>query len=362
MCRPNPTGVGQWVEGLVRGLVKSMPDTDFVFFHLAIPESKMRIAGKNVQEVVLTQLPGKLFRLLYVLGLAPKLEQLLGVDTIETVIFPEFYAWPVRTRNARIYAFIPDTTYLDVPQYVPHRYFRWLLHKGVSHSTRVSTSIVVCSEATKRSINAHYGYPLDRIVVAYPGYEPVAAAHSPAEIDVPDECILFVGTLEPRKNIAHLIQGYVALPHSLRKQYPLILAGGKGWLDSEITELIQRHAEDGVRAVGYVSASDRERLYEAAVVFAYPVRYEGFGMPIIEAQAHGVPVLATRNSSLPEATGTAAQFCETSVESISEQLKRLLEDPKLRTRLSRQGKTHAATFTWARSQKILVVLIQKYNR
>lgn len=342
----------------MRGLVRDLPEVTFVFFHFSIPESRLRIKGENVKEVTLTSISGKMFRLLYVLGLAPSLESLLRVGALDTVIFPSFYAWPVRTKSTRIMTFVPDTTYLDVPQYVEHSYFRWILRKGVQYSARVSQQMVVCSEATKRSIQSHYGRVSESISVIYPGYEKAKLAETPAAIDIPKKHILFVGSLEPRKNIANLIRGYVALPKKLREDYPLVLAGGKGWLDDEITQLIGRHAKDGVRAVGYVTSADRERLYSTATVFAYPVMYEGFGMPVIEAQSHGVPVLSTNNSSLPEATGGIAEYCETNPESITRHLAIVLQDRKLRQELSKKGLTHAAKFTWLHSQKLLTRLIR----
>jgi len=361
LCRSQRTGVSYWVEGLITGLVAQRPDTDFVFFHFAGDDHPLRIKGKNVREITIKKMPGKLFRLLYVAGLVPRLEWLLGVDRVDLVIFPNFYAWPVQTKGARIIICIPDTTYLDVPEYVPHRYFRKLLAAGVKHSVKVSDELIVCSEATAQSLEDHYGRAVSTMTVAYPGYELPQVKPAQSGIDIPKQHILFVGTLEPRKNIANLIRGYVALPQKLRDEYPLMLAGGKGWLDEEIGRLIAEHTPDGVRSAGYVTDDDRELLYRSAAVFAYPVKYEGFGMPVIEAQAHGVPVVSTNNSSLPEATGGVAVYCETSSRSITQALKKILGDKKLRASLSAQGRRHAAKFTWKSGQDAFVEAVRRQS-
>jgi glycosyltransferase involved in cell wall biosynthesis len=186
-----------------------------------------------VSEITIKKMPGKLFRLLYAAGLAPRLEWLLGIDRVDLVIFPNFYAWPVQTKGARIITCIPDTTYLDVPEYVPHRYFRKLLAAGVKHSVKVSDELIVCSEATAQSLEDHYGRAVSTMTVAYPGYELPQVKPAQSVIYIPKQHIFFVGTLETRKNIANLSCGYVALPQKLRDGTHM-LAGGKGWLDEEI--------------------------------------------------------------------------------------------------------------------------------
>ena len=361
LCRKQRTGVAYWTEGLIRGLIERMPGTDFVLFHFSQPESDLRITGPNVRETVITKLSGKLFRLLYIIGCAPKLESLLGVSEIETIIFPDFYAWPLVSKSARVITFVPDTTFLDVPQFISPIYFRQLLRYGVKYSARVSDQMVVCSEFTRQSIHHHYGRKLSSTYVVYPGYEIPKNSTGSKEVYIPRKHILFIGTLDGRKNIANLIRGYMTLTANVRKEFPLVLAGGMGRTDAEITELITRHERDGVRAIGYVSESDRERLYRTASIFAYPVVYEGFGMPVIEAQAHGVPVLSTNNSSLPEATGGIAVYCDVSPQSIGEHLSDILKNPKERARLAVEGKRHAASFTWERGQELLYDIITQKN-
>lgn len=346
-------GVEMLAEGLIGELVRQSPEIEFVFFSFQESAAPLSIKGKNVREVVITRMPLRLFRLLLLLGIAPSVEWLTGEENIQDVIFPNFSAWPIKTKGARIYPYVHDTSYLDTPEYSSSRLQRFL-HWTVGRSIKLATRVLVNSESTKRAVIKHYSIPGDRVDVIYPG---APNQMKPVDVDVPKEYILFVGTLEPRKNVANLIRAYGQLPQALRQQYPLLLVGKKGWLDNEIEELISAGAERGVRTLGYVDESTRQALYAGATVFAYPSLYEGFGMPIIEAQMHGVPVITTRSSSLPEAGGDAALYSKPDAKSLADALKMLLQDKALRTKLARLGRQHAAQFTWSRSAQQLQKLL-----
>jgi glycosyltransferase involved in cell wall biosynthesis len=158
--------------------------------------------------------------------------------------------------------------------------------------------------------------------------------------------VLSVGTLEPRKNLVRLVRAYrqVApdVPHAL------VLAGAPGWRSQALDAELARPGPGTIVRTGTVSADDLDGLYRGADAFAYPSLYEGFGLPVLEAMARGVPTLASNTSSLPRVAGDAALLVDpTDVSEIAEGLARLLTEPALAHDLRQRGLQRAATFTWA---------------
>ncbi len=154
--------------------------------------------------------------------------------------------------------------------------------------------------------------------------------------------VLTVGTIEPRKNLALLVDAYRALPASMQDEYELVLAGPVGWADQETLERVR-----SVRYLGYVAESDIAALTAAATVFAYPSLYEGFGFPVAQAMAAGIPVVTSNVSALPEVAGDAALLVDPrSRNEIRYALYRLLLHPELRLAMAGQGRARAEAFRW----------------
>jgi glycosyltransferase involved in cell wall biosynthesis len=168
--------------------------------------------------------------------------------------------------------------------------------------------------------------------------------------DLPERFVLFVGTLEPRKNLMRLVQAYAGLPASVRRHVSLVIAGGPGWLSETLRrEVAERGLADRVRFIGYVRDEDMAPLYSLATVFAYPSLYEGFGLPVLEAMACGVPVLTSNVSSLPEVAGGAAVLvAPTDVDAIADGLTQLLDDTALAAKLVARGLEWSTNFSWDR--------------
>ena len=160
--------------------------------------------------------------------------------------------------------------------------------------------------------------------------------------------VLTVGSLEPRKNIAGLVEAWANLPNSLRSSYRLVVAGGKGWLNSAVHRRISDLGlGDSVLLIGYVEDDDLPALYQGATVFAFPSLSEGFGLPVAEAMAGGVPVLTSDTTSLLELGKGAAELVNPAdPESIGAGLERLLSDAGHRSRLSEAGRRRSAEMTW----------------
>jgi alpha-1,3-rhamnosyl/mannosyltransferase len=159
---------------------------------------------------------------------------------------------------------------------------------------------------------------------------------------------LTVGTLEPRKNLSLAIRAYSALPESIRKLYPLVVIGMKGWHSAEIERLISPLAQAGyLRQLGYVPREDLAVLMAGATALIYPSIYEGFGLPPLEAMACGTPVICSNVSTLPEVVGDAGILIDPSDEvGLRERMYALTEDKKLWADLSSRARERSLRFTW----------------
>lgn len=162
--------------------------------------------------------------------------------------------------------------------------------------------------------------------------------------------LLVVATLEPRKNLARLVRAYAALPRATKERHPLVIVGARGWLSRELEETIAPLEASGiVRRLGYVGEDELPQIYAGAHAFAFPSLYEGFGLPVLEAMASGVPVLTSNVSSLPEVAGDAALLVDpTDEESLRDGLARVLDDSTWRTHASARGIARARDYPWPR--------------
>ena len=225
-------------------------------------------------------------------------------------------------------------------------------------SARGARRVITSSENTKRDVVRLLGVPEDRVRVVYLGVEdrfrePVAEdrlAQFRREHQLPDRFFLFMGTLEPRKNLVRLLNAY----HVARGRgvdWPLVLAGAKGWMFDEIFDRVKAlDLEAHVLFPGYVADDDQALWYRSASAFVYPSLYEGFGLPVAEAMACGCPVLTARNSSLVEVAGEAAILVDAEDEScIADGLCRLAGDGELRADLVRRGCAQSGRFDWHRT-------------
>jgi alpha-1,3-rhamnosyl/mannosyltransferase len=168
----------------------------------------------------------------------------------------------------------------------------------------------------------------------------IAAVRTRYQLERP--FILSVGTIEPRKNLSTLVNAYRALPTHLQGEFELVLAGPIGWADSETTARVR-----AVRYLGYVPERDIAPLTAAATVFAYPSLYEGFGFPVAQAMAAGVPVITSNVSALPEVAGDAALLVDPRSEAeLRDGLQRLLLCPSIRAAMSERGRQRAECFRW----------------
>lgn len=269
---------------------------------------------------------------------------------------------------------IHDLGYLFFPQAHSPRQ-RWYLDWSTRWNGRVATHVLADSQATAADLRQRLAVPSNRISVVYPGFIPTRqrvmdSDHVEAVLaryGIRPPYFLYVGTLQPRKNLVRLAQALARVLARGSAERPdaappmLVLAGKPGWLSDQVLPPIEALGlGDRVRTLGYVPEADLPALLTGAAALAFPSLYEGFGFPILEAQACGAPVLTSTTSSCPEVAGAGALLVDPhDVEAMADGLWRLLTEPALARHLAAQGAANVRRFRWeTAAQQVFDVLGQ----
>ncbi len=256
---------------------------------------------------------------------------------------------------ARAVCTVHDLSHLWMPECHPRDRVEHLLRelpRTLSHASHVIT----VSNFVRDEVIAEFGLPPERVSTVYHG---VDQSYHPRQTDAlrrvlarygleRGRYLLAVGTLEPRKNLERLLDAFRRMPAALRRAYPLVLVGDRGWHNEALLQRIETlRAEGELHWPGYVAEEDLPFFYAGAAAFAYPSLYEGFGLPVLEAMASGVPVLTSNRASLPEVAGDAALFVDPEdVADIARALERLLTDTGWSEGAVQRGLARARAFTW----------------
>ena len=250
---------------------------------------------------------------------------------------------------------IHDLSWLHYPEAHPGDRVRWL-QRGVPDAIDRAQHILVDSDFVRHEVLTTFGIDTEKIRTAHLG---VSADFRPRNADetrgslVPlglshGGYLLTVGTIEPRKNLRSMVEAYGLLPASVRRRFPLVIAGARGWHSAEMVARLRRVASDQVRFLGHVERRVLRDLYAGAALFAFPSLYEGFGLPPLEAMASGVPVIVSNRASLPEVVGDAGEVMDPAdAAQMAASVLALLADPDLRRELARRGIDRAGRFTWS---------------
>jgi len=239
----------------------------------------------------------------------------------------------------------------------------------IDRAVRRADQIIAVSESTRRDLVKMLGAPEDKLSVIYEAADPlfqpeeraVALQQVQTSYDLPPEFILFVSTIEPRKNVTGLLRAYRRLRDDYRLTPDLVLAGAPGWLCDDVYRLVETlHLKPHCHFLGRVHACDLLHLYNAALCLVHPAFYEGFGLTPLEAMACGTPVIVSNVSSLPEVVGDAALLVDPhNDEEITVALWRVLTDTALRAELRAKGLQRAAAFSWQRAAEQTMAVYRK---
>ncbi|MDB5185594.1 MAG: glycosyl transferase group 1 [Candidatus Saccharibacteria bacterium] len=364
----NKSGVGWFTHGLIKGMQSQLTDKDSIHL-LTHPAEAMDIddllENSHTFDHPIDWMPARLYHALKFRNTIPPVDLVYGHGLY---IFPNFIRWPLAHSPSVIV--VHDLSMFDIPEYSSPKNVEFMT-RHLPNSIAKADLIVAVSNSTKESLCNRFNVDPNKVVVAYLAAEPNHYRRTDEEIatvkakyGIFGKYMLFVSTLEPRKNIEGIVRAYRALPKKLRDEYSLVLAGGWGWRDEAIREAIQeaRMAGDRVVLTGYIDTDDKPALYSGATAFIWPSHYEGFGLPVVEAMSCGTPVLTANNSSLPEAGGDAALYVDsTSHEQLVEGMKQLLTDEHLRKQLIAKGYKQAGKFSWDTCAQTVLVGIHKHK-
>ncbi|KAA3659915.1 MAG: glycosyltransferase family 1 protein [Chloroflexi bacterium] len=285
---------------------------------------------------------------------------------------PDIFFTPAHVLPATYFgksiATVHDLAYHHFPEAYTKRqraYLKW----STRHNARRSRIVLADSQATKTDLYHFYNIDPTKIEVLYPGIDPalkpvkdeaaVTAVLQKHNITPP--YLLYLSTLQPRKNLVRLIQAHAAanVPHQL------VLAGKAGWLSQPILEAVSSQqsavsSQQSVLLPGFIDDLDKSALISGATAVLYPSLYEGFGFPILEAQACGVPVLTANTSSLPEVAGDAALYVDPhDTNSITHAIQKIVQDAPLRQNLVTAGFTNVQKFNWKKTAVNLLQILEK---
>jgi alpha-1,3-rhamnosyl/mannosyltransferase len=249
--------------------------------------------------------------------------------------------------RSRLTATIHDLTCYIMPELHPFSNRR--AEEGFARVMRRANGLIAVSESTRNDAVRVLGIPPEKITVIHSGVSDRFFECAPEDVDavrrhyrLGREFILFIGTVEPRKNLDLLLDAYESLPVGLREHYEMVVAGPMGWADTRTIDRLNH-----VRYLGYIPEKHIAPLTAAATVFAYPSLYEGFGFPVVQAMAAGTPVITSNISSLPEVCADAAILIDPRSQSeLRAAMVRLLTSAGLRATMSAAGRERARFFSW----------------
>ncbi|HQR86831.1 MAG: hypothetical protein B7Y59_11200 [Burkholderiales bacterium 35-55-47] len=264
-----------------------------------------------------------------------------------------------------------DMSCFDHPETHPKERVR-LFHEGLPPALERADHVLVISQDSKRALQRWFGVPDERITVTYlaaaPSFRPLGRDELLGPLVnlglSPKGYVLTVGTLEPRKNLSTLFAAFAGLPKQLRQRFPLVVVGMMGWKYDELLGNARALVDEGeLRFLGYLDDVQMPAVYAGAAAFCYPSRYEGFGLPALEAMASGVPVLTSNATSLPEVVGAAGLMVDPDdVGGMRDSLASMLEDAELSARLVGLGLERAASFSWERCAEETLGVYRKVAR
>lgn len=360
---PPRTGVGNYTHHLLQALGKIDKENEYIlYFNYFRPGKIVPNFEQPNFEKAINRIPSKVQRILHNNF---KLPIELFVGKIDVFHNPNYFLPP--TRGAKEVVTIHDLTFKRFPETQTGKDARYF-NKWVPEALKMANEIITDSQNTKRDIIELLGVPENKINVVYGAVDqrflPINNIQILQEVKIkynlPEKFLLYVGMLEPRKNIPSLLRAFAVL----KKQHfyhKLVAVGGKGWLYDEIFEIAsQLNLTEDVIFAGYVPDEDLPAFYNLADLFVFPSLYEGFGLPPLEAMACGTPVVCSNASSLPEVVGDAAIMVDPyDMEGLAEAMHKALADVTLQQKMRAKGLKRAKLFSWEEAAKKTLAVYRK---
>jgi glycosyltransferase involved in cell wall biosynthesis len=359
----NKTGIGIYAVELISALLKISADDAFKLFScqtLGSGSSDQSFFSNEpfIKVFPSPNIPPNLMYFLWYCLKFPSIESMIG----QVDIFHGLSNVMPPTKKARTVLTIHDLAFMRIPD--AHTRLRvTLTPKFVRKSIAKADAILAVSEHTKKDIVELFGVDPEKITVSYNGVDhhrflpirdPSIIKKVCQRYGILRPYIYYLGTIEPRKNVNVLLKAFSQVNDRMGGCFQLVLSGKMGWKVDDLTKEIANMAARGnLIYTGYISDEDKAVLYNGAELFVYPSRYEGFGIPVVEAMACGCPVITTNVSSLPEVAGAAGMLVEpNNTEALADAMIKVLDSEDLRRRMAEASLIQAAGFTWQRTAEV----------
>lgn len=357
LARGARTGVEEYTINITRSLIEQYPQVEFRLFYNAwrkVPIEFPWVRRQNVR-IIERRFPNRLIDASAQLVGIPKLDRLVGnVD----VFFSPHFLWTSLAEAKRVVT-VHDLSFARFPDFFSFRKLFW--HHSLRPRAQLERAhrIIAVSQSTKNDLVRLWGIPEDKISIVHEGVDHdlfrrpsrQTIAEYRAKHHLPQKFLLFMGTIEPRKNLVSLLGAFSSLRRSGgMNDWELVICGSRGWLWQPVFREIANLGLD--RSVRFLTCSseDRPLLYSAASMFVFPSYFEGFGLPALEAMACGTPVITSNRSSLPEVVGNAAVMIDPWREfELKEAMSRLITNKSLRQLLVKRGQAQAKKFDWEKA-------------
>lgn len=348
--RPGATGVGRFAENIVRALADLVPEGTLSVF---LTQDAPPLRHDNVREIRAPwKTPNEYTRMLWEHLLVPRQVRALGID----VYHSPNYILPLRELGCPMLVTVHDLSFrrMELHRLRSHLYLSLMTASAV----RRAKAIIADSQHTRRGIESSYPHARGRVQVIYGGLAPGLRTPAPEQLasfragQRPERpVILYVGTLEPRKNLSRLVRAFERAVTRNRLPHNLVLLGPPGWKTGSLTRAIRDSSvRDRILFPGYADDELLSCWYAIADVLVYPSLDEGFGLPVLEAMALGTPVVTSGVSALPEVVGEAALLVDPyDVDGIADAVTQVLTRPRLAERLRQAGRARAKQFTWRKA-------------
>lgn len=358
IMEPYYTGVAEYTFQLLDHLFKIDQKNEYKLFYNSYSDVKKYLPRWNYPNVKWQgfKYPNKLFNASLTFFNYPKIDRLIGGAD---VFFLPNLSFASLSGACKSVITVHDLSFERFPEFYNLKSRLW--HKVIRPKKLLPRAhkIIAVSESTKNDLRELYGISEERIKVIYSGVEQNVQVNEQAlkdvqqKYDLPDNFILSLSTLEPRKNIEGIIKAFDKLPDNVQKNVHLVITGPRGWKYKQIFKLAKSvRCADKIKFIDYIDPKDKPALYKLAGIFVYPSFYEGFGFPPLEAMSAGCPVITSFASSLPEVAGDAAILVDPyNIYEITEALEQVLRDEKLRDILGKKGLENIKRFKWERAAR-----------
>ncbi|MBA8932540.1 glycosyltransferase family 4 protein [Clostridium beijerinckii] len=373
-CLKNKSGIGIYTYELSKRLQEYNYITLYgdIFNFINRNNIEKDIDGLNFNKNIFSLFPYGVYRRMW--NYVPIRYNWLFNDQSDIYHFFNFIVPP--RIEGKVITTIHDMTYELYPETMDKKNLK-RIKSDIHYSVNRADKIITVSESSKNDIMKFLSVDEAKIEIVYNGveYDKFNKSYSEDEkskirvkYTLPKNYILYMGTLEPRKNIESIIEAFSLFKKEntvSNQNTKLVIAGKKGWLFENIFNLVNKLSlKDDVIFTDYIDENDKSIIYNMASLFVFPSLYEGFGIPVLEAMASSVPVITSNVSSLPEVAGDAAILVEPKdIKSIAKYMSKVLADKKLRNNLIREGHEQAKKFTWESSAKKLVNIYRDlYNK